>query len=164
MTLFSAVAETHDPAGAEAEVIARLLERLRRELRELRLAGVLQALEQLELPRIDQELAHDRLPEIAVRLLDQAQVQEVLRIAQESEIVFAAPAAFQLRGIRQQVARLAEQVEPDVGERQVLFERGRMTDPFAETLRQDQARVADAQRIARASGIARAGADALTGS
>jgi hypothetical protein len=76
MTFFRAVAKTHDPAGAEAEVIARFLDRLRCKIGELRLAGLLQSLEQLELPGIDEELADDRLPEVAVRLLDQAQVQD----------------------------------------------------------------------------------------
>ncbi len=39
--------------------------------------------------------------------------------------------------------RLPEQIERDVGEREILFERRRMPDPLAETLREDQAGVAE---------------------
>jgi hypothetical protein len=53
----------------------------------------------------------------------------------------------QLRGMRQQVPRLTQQVEPDVGKRQILFQRGRMADPLAETLRENQAGVADRERV-----------------
>ena len=106
-----------------------------------------QSLEQLELPGVDQELPDDGLAEVAVRLLGKTQVQEILRIAQEREIVLGAAAAVRLRRIREQVSRLAEQVERDVGEREILLERRRVADPLAETLRQDQARVADSERV-----------------
>ena len=46
------------------------------------------------------------------------------------------------------------QIERDVAQREILFERRRMANPLTETLREDQARVADRQRITPEHGCA----------
>ncbi len=62
-------------------------------------------------------------------------------VALEGETVFAVVRAGQLGGVAEKVARLAEQIEADVGQRQVDFQLGRMPAPGAQALRQDQGRI-----------------------
>ena len=118
MTLLRAVAEAHDPAGAEAEVIARLLDRLRRELGELRLARTAAG------ARTARAATHrsgtgarssGRSRRSAARPgsgsgspADRAGTRDRPRCGR-------APSS--CAGVRQQMARLTEQIERDVGER-----------------------------------------------
>ena len=50
--------------------------------------------------------------------------------------------------MREQEPRLPEQVERDVGEPEVLLERRRVPDPFAEPLREHEVRVGEPQHVA----------------
>ena len=77
--------------------------------------------------------------EIAVRLLDQQHVAEVARVAQKGELVVVAALAFDLAGEVQPELRLADQVERDVGERDVFLQRRRMPAPFGQAMPEDQA-------------------------
>ncbi len=80
---------------------------------------------------------------------DQLQAAKLGRVAQEGEVVLAAPASFELRGVREEQARLTDEVERDVREPEVLFEGRRMPDPPRELLAQDEARVRQAQHVLR---------------
>ena len=97
-----------------------------------------------------QPLPHDGDGEVAVRLLGERQVHELGRVAQEGQLVLVAAAALELAGVGQQQARLADQIEREVGEPQVLFERRRVPDPFAEALAEHQRGIAEAQHVAAA--------------
>ena len=69
---------------------------------------------------------------------------QVLRfLAQVGELVLVAAAALEFARVGEQQPRLAEEVERDVGEPEVLLERGRMADPFAEPLPEHEARVGE---------------------
>ncbi len=103
---------------------------------------------QAELPGVEQELADDGVAEIAVRLLDERQVEVLRFLAQVCELVLAAAAALELPGMREQQPRLPEQVERHVGEPEVLLERRRVPDPFAEPLREHEVRVGEPQDVA----------------
>ena len=78
-------------------------------------------------------------------------LQEVALVAQEGELVLvvrgAAELGLELAGARQHRARLADQVERHVGQRDVFLEHRRVAAPFGEALRVDQAGVADAQQV-----------------
>ena len=77
---------------------------------------------QLALPgREDQQPRH-RDAEVGLRALDQPHVAELAVVAQVGEVVLGPPGALDDAGVRQQRPRLAELVEPDVGEREVLLE------------------------------------------
>jgi len=65
VALEGAVAQTDEPAAAEAQVVARLLQRLGRDRRESLVARVLEAGVQLELESVDEHLPDDRLAEVA---------------------------------------------------------------------------------------------------
>ena len=54
---------------------------------------------------------------------------------------------FQLCGIGQEIARLPQQVEADVGEREIDFQLRRVTSPGAQTLGEHQTVVAQTQGI-----------------
>ncbi len=101
-----------------------------------------------ELPGVEQALPHDRVAEIAVRLLDQRQVQVFGLVAQEGERILVAAPPLDFAGMRQQAPRLSEQVERHIGKAEVLLERGRMADPFAEPLREHEIRVRKAEHVA----------------
>ena len=95
---------------------------------------------------VEQELAHQRVAEVAVRALDEQQVAEVPGVAQVGEVVGGAALALDLGGEAEPHLRLADQVERDVGEGDVLLERGGVAAPFGDAVAEDQGRVADAEQ------------------
>jgi hypothetical protein len=84
------------------------------------------------------ELAQDGVGEIAVRPLDQQKVVIVALAAQIGEIVLVAALALDLAGIGIERARLAEQVERDIRQRQILFQRRRMAAPFRQPVAENE--------------------------
>src|SRR5215472_11839539 len=100
---------------------------------------------------IEVELPRHRVGVIAVRPLNQQQIAELAGIAEEGERVLAAlnigEPCLHLARVRIPEARLAEQVEPDVGERDVLLQYRPVPDPLAESLRQHEWTVAESQEI-----------------
>ena len=97
--------------------------------------------------RVDEHLTHDGLAEISVRLLDQRRIQVFALLAQERDFVLAAAAALDLTRIGEEQPRLADEIQRNVGEPQILLERRRMADPFAEPLSEHQAEIAETQHI-----------------
>ena len=106
-------------------------------------------LEQFQLPCIDEKLADDGVTEINVRLLDQAKIAELGRVTKEGKIVLSAPLSLDTARIRQQVPRLTDEIEADVGERQILLQRRRVSYPFTQTLGEDEACVTELKRVAK---------------
>ena len=95
------------------------------------------------------------------------------RIAQIGQRILVAALAFERTGIVVKPPRLADQIEPDIGERQLLFEQRRMSAPFRQPVAEDQRVVSQPQYVieerhhrpgARASrppsAVERSGADA----
>ena len=69
-------------------------------------------------------------------------------LAQERDLVLAAAASLDLAGICEQQPRLTDQVESDVGEPEILLERGRMTHPLAQPLAEHEGQIAEPQHVA----------------
>jgi hypothetical protein len=67
-------------------------------------------------------------------------------VAQEGERIFVAAAPFDLAGQREQQPRLADEVERDVGERDVLLDHRAVAAPLRQPLAEDQRGVGDAQQ------------------
>src|SRR3546814_7704042 len=95
----------------------------------------------------EEELPRHRLGEIAVGLLDEQAVAVIEHVAMEGEPVAVAVPPFDFAGVVQEVRRLADEVERDVGKAEVDLDRRRMTTPFAEALAEEQAVVAEAEEI-----------------
>ena len=94
-----------------------------------------------------EQLPHQSLGEIAVGLLDQQQVAVLPDVTQVCELVLVILLAFDLGGIGVELARLADEVERDVGERHVLFQHRRMPAPFRQPVTEDQRIVGAAQGV-----------------
>jgi hypothetical protein len=84
--------------------------------------------------------------EIPVRLLNEQRVTERARIAQEREVVGAPAFSFNLARQAELEFGLADQVERDIGERDVFFEDRRMPAPGADAMGEDRRLIAHAER------------------
>jgi hypothetical protein len=147
MRLLGAVAEPHGPVGCVLQVVARLLQTLACDRPELRVGRPGQRRPKRSLERREQEVAQDRPSEVAVRQLDDREVAELGLVAQERELVLVAPPAFQSAGMREQQARLADQVQRDVRQRDVLLDHGPVAAPLGEPLPEDERRIRDAHHV-----------------
>ena len=89
---------------------------------------------------VPQGLPRDRIGKIAIRLLDEKKVAKFRRVAQKRELIFVAAgdrvARLDFARVREPLPRLAEEVERDVGLRNILFEYRSMSDPLTQALGQ----------------------------
>ena len=147
VAFFGAVAEPDDPFRRMPQMIGAFLFGFRRDRGQRRVSGFHhRAPIEIGEGRV-KELPHHGMGEIAVRLLQQQQIAILPDVAQVRELVLVVALAFDLRGVRVQFARLAEQVEADIGERHVLFHHGRVAAPFRQPVPQNQRVVGAAQRV-----------------
>ena len=128
-------------------VIAGLLVGLGRDPGELGVGRPLEPVQQQHAPGVEEELAHDGAAEFAVGELDQLDVAVVDGIAEIGQGVLVALFPLDLAGQMEEVRRLPDEVERDVGERDVLLEDGAVAAPFGQPVTQDQAIVAQPEQI-----------------
>ena len=147
MRLLCSITEPNHPAGAVPQVIARLLDRLRCDPREPLVRGLREGRPQLELVRIEEELAGDQVTESAVRLLDQQCVGEVALGAEKGKVVLGSPIALELARVGVEVLGHADVVEGDVGDGQVLLQVGCTGDVLAQPLAEDHVVVCEPKEI-----------------
>ena len=143
----AAVGQPHDPVGSVLLVVARFLHGLFCDGRELGIIRGGQALPEQRGPGRDEQVAQHGEREIAARQFADRCVAVVVLVAQERELVFVVALGLELAGAREHRARLADQVERHVRERDVFFEHRRVAAPFSQALRQDQRGVTDAQQV-----------------
>ena len=96
--------------------------------------------------------------EVAVLDLHQVHVAELPLVPQEGQVVLVAAGSLHLAGVAEQRAGLAEQVEGDVGQRDVLLDLRCAGDPLPQPLRQDQRVVTEPEHVVGQSGPVRCGA------
>src|SRR4029077_3235838 len=156
MTLLRTVAQPEDPVAAVAHVIASLLVRLGRDSGELGVGRPSEPVQQQHAPDVEEELPHDGAAEVAVGELDQLDVAVGDAVAEVGEGILVAPLPLYLAGQPEEVRRLPDEVERDVGERDVLLEDGAVTAPFGQPVAQDQAVVPQPEQILEEPGIAHA--------
>ena len=161
VALVAAVAEADDEVGGAFEVVGDLLGGLGGDLGDAGVGGGGQRLQELVVQGVEQELAHQRLAEVAVRALDEEDVAEVPGVAQVGEVVGAAALALDLGGEAEPELGLADQVERDVGERDVLLERRGVAAPFRDAVAEDQGVVAGAEQELEEGGLAGVGGRGL---
>ena len=94
-------------------------------------------------------------------MLDEKEVAELGRVAQERELVLVAAVEriprLDLAGVGEPHPRLSDEIETHVRLRDVLFEHGPVADPFAQPLREDERRIAEPQQILEELFVARHG-------
>ncbi len=98
------------------------------------------------LPGREQQLPRNRLGEIAIGLLDQQAILPVEHIAMEGQLVGIAGEAEEMRP-------LPDEVERDVRQAEVDFQRRGVTAPFAEPLAEDERVIAEAKQVIEARGV-----------
>jgi hypothetical protein len=138
MADLGAVAQAQGPLLGVVAVVGDLLDRLRRERRERAVAGSEFGVQQV-LVGGEVQLAGDGVGEVAVGLLHELEVGEGALLAQIRQLVLVA-------GQGQQHAGLAEQVERDVGEGDLLLQDGGVADAFAQAVGEHQRVVAEGER------------------
>ena len=80
--------------------------------------------------------------EITIFVFDQQKVAELHGFTHIGEVILAAIAAIRLACQTQEDAGVANVVEGDVGERDVLFEHRPMAAPFRQTVAEDEVAIA----------------------
>jgi hypothetical protein len=134
VALRRAVAEAQRPLLGVVPVVGHLVDGLGRQRGRLA-AGGRECLVQQFLVDREAELAGDGVGEVAVREFHQLHVVELVLLAQEGQLVL-------VPGERQQGAGLAQQVQRDVGEGDVLLQHRRVPGPLPQPLGQHQGVVA----------------------
>ncbi len=129
-------------------MIAGFLHRLCRDRSQTLVRRCRQPFVKFQLKGIDENLTHDGSAEIAVRLLSQGRVQIFAMLPQEGELILVAAPTFDLSGVAQEKPGLADEVERQVGQSQVLFECRGVPHPFAQPLTEHQGEIAQAQHVA----------------
>ena len=110
-------------------------------------AGLAQAFKDWQVPSVIQKLLENGDRVIAIGLLHQQQIAIGPLIPAEGQVVCIAAVIQQFGGVFQPVARLADQVEADVHQRQFFFQCRCMAAPLAQALALDQGAVAEAQEV-----------------
>ena len=90
------------------------------------------------------ELAQHRMGEIAIRALHQQAIAILTITTQIGELVLVAPFALYRAGIGVECSRLADQVQRDVWQRQILLEHRCVTAPFRDPVPEHQVVIAEA--------------------
>ena len=147
MALRRAVAEADHPFGRVAQMVGDLLHRLGGDGGERRVAERPAPARRAAMKAAKRNCRSMVRGEIAVRLLDQQHVAVFARRRADRRARPRRGPALELAGIGVERARLADQVERDIGEREVLLEHRRVAAPFRQPVAEHQRVVGQAQRM-----------------
>src|SRR5689334_14157769 len=111
-------------------VIARLLQALRCNGAKLGVGGALQSLPEPALERAEQKIAYDGVSEVDVGQLDQSDVAILVFASEECQLILIAALTLDCPRMGEEQARLPDEIERDVGEREILFQHRRVPAPF----------------------------------
>ncbi len=147
MTLFGSVAQLHHPLAAVAQMIPVLLHGLRRQRGKPGMRALLQRVEKMHAERVEEKLAGNRISEVPDRELGETHIPERDGVAKVGEIVGSSSRALGFPGELQRARRLADEVERDVRQRDVLLQNRPVAAPLGETMAEYEPVVANAQQI-----------------
>jgi len=132
-----AVTETDQPAAGELVVIDSLLSGSCSYSGQRLIVGVREILPNEPLVDIEEELANDGLGEVAVRLLDEQEVEELTLASSHGEVILGPPFALDPSCVRVEDAGHPEMVESDIAECDVDLEIGGAGNPLPQALGQN---------------------------
>ena len=96
---------------------------------------------------VEEKLSHDGERVVPIGKFDQMSVAIVDRLTEIREIIFASSLSFDLTSELEKEGRLADQVESDVRERDVLFENRPVSAPLRQTMTKNETIVAESEEI-----------------
>ena len=163
VALLRAVPELHDPVRAVADVVGGLLQRLGRNPREIGNGASPQRVPLMPGKDAEQQLPNGRDGKVTFRQLDEKRVAVVHRLAQIGEGVRIAAGSLGLTGELQQQRGLADEVEGDVGERDVFLQDRCVPAPFGQAMAEHEPIVGEAKEILDDVGGARSRCGGLCG-
>src|SRR5688500_1539670 len=143
VTLLRAVAELDHPLGAVPDMVSLLLHRLGGKLGDSDVAALLQGVHQVHAECVEEKLPRDREREITARELDELNVAELNLLAKKRELVRGAAVPLRFRRQLKGAVRLPQEIERDVGQRDVFLEDGPVTAPLRKTVTENQPVVAE---------------------
>src|ERR1700704_2930178 len=94
MALLRSVAERDHPLGAMADVVTRLLHRLRGDSGQIGVRRLRQSIHLQERKQTEKQLADNRESEVALRQLDNQRISVVRRVSEIRQRVFVSTASF----------------------------------------------------------------------
>jgi hypothetical protein len=97
--------------------------------------------------RVEEELPHHRVTEVALRLLDQQAIAVLHALAEVGERVLVAPRALDLAREPEDRRRLPDEVERDVGRRDVLLEDRSVPRPLRHPVPEHETVVAEPEQV-----------------
>jgi hypothetical protein len=147
-----AVAEPDHPVGRALDVVGDLLRGLRGDRGDALVARSGERREREGVPVVVQELARGRVGVVAVRLLAQERVAELVHVAAVRQRVLVAARALDLARVGQPHPRLPEQVEADVARARCPPRGSGPCRPIRQALREHEVAVAEAQQELEACG------------
>jgi hypothetical protein len=147
VALRCSVTELQHPVGGVSSVISRFLVRLGGNARQIGMRAMLQLVEDERGMDRYQALPYHSEGEIALRKFHDERIPVVDRLAEVRQSVLVTPLPFHLAGQVEEVVGLADEVERDVGERDVFLENGGMSTPFGEPVAEDEAVVTQPQEV-----------------
>ena len=150
-----AVAEPEHPHRRVVTVVVDFLDRLRGDRGEGLVGAALKPGVELVVVAGEEQQPRHRHAEVAVGAFDQVHAAEVALVAEVGQVVLGARRVLERAGVGQQRPGLAEQVERDVADRDVLLELRRGGDPLRQPLGRDQRVVAQRQHVAHQRRVVR---------
>jgi hypothetical protein len=129
------------------EVVTNLFVSLCRYTPDLFIRAVPQFVELMKAEDIEQELPDDRERKVAFRKLDNLKISKLDRFAKVGEGIRVPSLAFYFAGKAQIKRALSDQIERDVGERNVLLENRPVPAPLGESVPEHQTVVTQSQEI-----------------
>ena len=151
-----AVAEADEPFGAVPEVGAAVLFGRGGDIGQGRVGGAEGAPVGVDIAAVEEQPG-DGAGEVAIGLFEQQEIAELAFVAQKSELVLGVAGGGAGQGV--EAPRLTDQVECDVGERQVFLEHRGMAAPFAEAVPEDQGIIGTGEGEAHERGCGNGDAD-----
>ena len=131
------------------QVIAHFLDGPRGDFRQAFVSTACQRVQQIDVKGFEQESPDDQVAEVSVRLLHEQQVAIFVLAPQEREVVLGTPMPLALPGVGIEQARLANEIQCEIGVREFLLELRTGSNQFDHALPEHQRVVAETRRVSR---------------
>src|SRR5699024_7471748 len=138
VAFFGAIAETKSPLTTAAQVISTFLDCLAGNSSQLRIRRILQTLQVAHREQVEHQLASHGKREVTNRQLGNEEVSVLTTATQKGDVISTAHTALELCSVFIKHYRPANIIEPDVREREILFQAGPVRAPLRQALPKHQ--------------------------